>query len=119
VTKQVVISKHTEGEEDEDKEENDDLKEYVQKSSVDISIESKPVAQDTKEESKKEEPHYNEWKIDDSMDGIQIMADALVQKMKPSIDDSIYRIHELLENQKVCEFKDKTTVWYSITFLIL
>lgn len=41
------------------------------------------------------------WSVDPSMDGPQMMGDAFVRNIQPSLDASIQRIDELRSNQKV------------------
>lgn len=40
------------------------------------------------------------WTVDPEMDGVQVMADAFVRSLQPSLDATIQRIEELRSNQK-------------------
>ncbi|KAF4136325.1 Snapin/Pallidin [Phytophthora infestans] len=115
----VAPSVGTEGEEDE---ESDGDSEDATLKAVDISKEEKSEEQDktldSDEQGKNEGVNSSEakqttekavektgeapvlWEVDGSINGIELMSNAFVESVQPSLDSTIHRIAELKESQR-------------------
>ncbi|KAF1329578.1 Mediator complex, subunit med21, partial [Globisporangium splendens] len=55
----------------------------------------------SQQSAKKIEEDDAYWTLDASISGVDVMGDAILTRLQPSLDDSIHRIAELTENQQV------------------
>ncbi|GMF34474.1 unnamed protein product [Phytophthora lilii] len=96
-----TVEKAVQGEEEE--EEDDELKDQVQeKTQEKTENEEVPeVKKVTEEVSEKVELEKQElWTVDESMNGIEVMSNAFINTVQPSLDATLHRIAELKESQQ-------------------
>lgn len=55
----------------------------------------------TKEDVENKRENGERWQLDESMNGIDVMSNAFVDIVQPSLDGTIHRIAELKESQQV------------------
>ncbi|KAG7382534.1 hypothetical protein PHYPSEUDO_004801 [Phytophthora pseudosyringae] len=87
--------KPAEGENDVKREEDED-----EEQGTEVKDETPEVKQTTAQVSESSEVKQGLWEVDKSVNGIEIMSNAFVDTVQPSLDATIHRIAELKESQQ-------------------